>query len=81
MHGVISPRDGIGPGQLKMRELVERVRRDEIKHIVILFSRDMQGDNTAFWVQRELAETGLSKVKLTRLYGWNSTDPYWRRSL
>jgi recombination protein RecR len=69
LHGVISPRDGIGPDQLKIRELVKRVQTGGIDELIIGTNPGMQGDATAMTIQRELEASGESgrNVKLTRL--------------
>ncbi|MBR1445993.1 MAG: recombination protein RecR, partial [Alloprevotella sp.] len=46
LGGVISPIDGIGPGQLKMDSLVERVGRGEVKEVIIALNPTMEGDTT-----------------------------------
>jgi len=70
LHGVISPRDGVGPDQLKIRELVKRVQAGGIDELIIGTNPGMQGDATAMSIQRELATNGGAAgqaVKLTRL--------------
>jgi recombination protein RecR len=69
LHGVISPRDGIGPDQLKIHELIKRVQAGNIQEIIISTNPGMQGDATAMAIQRELeGSTGNGhQVKLTRL--------------
>ena len=69
LHGVISPRDGVGPEQLKIRELVKRVQAGGITELIIGTNPGMQGDATAMTIQRELEGSGETarNVKLTRL--------------
>jgi recombination protein RecR len=69
LHGVISPRDGVGPDQLKIRELVKRVQAGGITELIIGTNPGMQGDATAMSIQRELEGSGEMgrTVKLTRL--------------
>lgn len=64
LHGAISPVSGIGPDDLKIRELVARVEKGEAREVIIATNPGMEGDATAMYLQRELAGTG---VKLTRL--------------
>ncbi len=64
LHGAISPVDGIGPDELKIRELVERVKQGGASEIIIATNPGMEGDATAMYLQRELAPT---RVKVTRL--------------
>ena len=63
-HGAISPVEGIGPDDLKIRELVARVQREGILEVIIATNPGMEGDATAMYLQRQLAPTG---VKITRL--------------
>ena len=64
LHGAISPVEGIGPDDLKIRELVARVQREGILEVIIATNPGMEGDATAMYLQRQLAPTG---VKITRL--------------
>lgn len=64
LHGAISPVEGIGPEDLKIRELVARVQAGGVLEVIIATNPGMEGDATAMYVQRQLAPTG---VKITRL--------------
>ena len=66
LHGVISPREGIGPDQLKIRELISRVKEGTIKELIISTNPGMEGDATAMFIKSELAAARL-EVKVTRL--------------
>ncbi len=65
LHGVISPREGIGPDDLKIKELIARVKKGEIKELILGTNPGLQGDATAMYIKQELE--GLDHVKLTRL--------------
>ena len=67
LHGAINPREGIGPEQLKIRELITRVGRDHIQEMIISTNPGMEGDATAFTIQKELSQAGINGVRLTRL--------------
>jgi recombination protein RecR len=64
LHGVISPREGIGPEQLKIRELIKRVQVGNIQELIIGTNPGMEGDATAMFIKSEL---GSAPVKLSRL--------------
>ena len=64
LHGVISPINGIGPDQLKLRELLERLADPEITELVVATNPTMEGEATAMYIQRQL---GRDDLKLTRL--------------
>ncbi|NWG17108.1 MAG: recombination protein RecR, partial [Chloroflexi bacterium] len=63
LHGAISPVNGIGPDDLRIKELVRRVG-DEALEVIIATNPGLEGDATAMFIQRELAGKG---VKITRL--------------
>ena len=63
LHGVISPIDGVGPEQIHVPQLLERVRDEEIAEVIIATDADIEGEATAVYLQRALAPLG---VKVTR---------------
>jgi recombination protein RecR len=69
LHGALSPVDGIGPDQLKVRELVARVGKGGIEEIIVATNPGLEGDSTAMYIQRELAELPVSDkpLRITRL--------------
>jgi recombination protein RecR len=54
LHGAISPVEGIGPDDLKIEELVERVDRNDFQEIIIATNATLEGDSTALYLQRRL---------------------------
>lgn len=67
LHGVISPMHGIGPEQLTLKSLVERVSKGDIKEVIMATNPTIEGDTTAMYVGRLLKPFD---VKVTRLaYG------------
>lgn len=64
LHGVLSPIDGMGPEQLKLKELVERCKSGEIKEIIVATNPDIEGEATASYIQQHLAD---SVPNITRL--------------
>ncbi len=67
LHGVISPLNNIGPDQLKINELLMRVKEGEIREIIMATNPDPEGDTTAMFLSRLLEPFD---VKVTRLaYG------------
>ncbi|MCD7913969.1 MAG: recombination mediator RecR [Tannerellaceae bacterium] len=55
LGGIISPMDGIGPGDLHIESLVQRVATDEVKEVILALSTTMEGDTTNFFIYRKLA--------------------------
>ena len=62
LGGLISPMDGIGPSDLQIDSLVERVKGGSVKEVILALSSTMEGDTTNFYIFRKLS--GLD-VKLT----------------
>lgn len=65
LGGVISPMDGVGPGQLEIESLVERVGKGNVKEIIYALSSTMEGDATSFYISRKLKP--YAEVKQTVL--------------
>lgn len=55
LGGIISPMDGIGPNDLQIESLVERVKSGEVKEVILALSTTMEGDTTNFYIFRKLA--------------------------
>ena len=63
LGGVISPMDGVGPADLEIDSLVERIRQGGVKEVILALSSTMEGDTTNFYIFRKLAP--FTDVKLT----------------
>lgn len=55
LGGVISPMDGIGPGDIEINSLVERVGQENVEEVILALSPTMEGDTTNFYLFRKLA--------------------------
>lgn len=65
--GALSPLDGIGPGEIKIKDLLSRLKSDEIKEVVIATDLDTEGETTALYLAELIKPLGL---KVTRIaYG------------
>lgn len=64
LHGVLSPIDGVGPSQLKLDSLVNRVRAADVSEVILATNATVEGETTALYVARQLSPLG---VKVTRL--------------
>lgn len=60
LHGAISPVDGVGPDRLRIRELVERVKRDHPTEVILATNPNIEGDATAMYVARQLVPLGVT---------------------
>ena len=58
LHGVISPIDGIGPEQIHVNQLIDRVREEGIAEVIIATDADIEGEATAVYLQRALSPLG-----------------------
>lgn len=56
LHGVLSPIDGMGPEQLRIKELMERVQRQKIQELILAMDPDTEGEATALFLQQKLQE-------------------------
>ena len=54
LGGIISPMDGVGPGDLEINSLVERVAQGDIREVILALSSTMEGDTTSFYISRLL---------------------------
>ena len=66
LGGAISPIDGIGPEQLHIPELIERLTRDNVTEVIIATNASVEGESTALFLQRHIQESGLD-LKMSRL--------------
>ena len=66
LGGAISPIDGIGPEQLHIPELLDRLARDEAEEVIIATNASVEGESTALFLQRLIQEAGID-IKMTRL--------------
>jgi len=66
LHGVLSPIEGIGPDEIKIRELVERVRLGGVKEIILATNPSMEGDATAMYLRQQLLPLGVRVTRLAR---------------
>ena len=64
LHGVISPMDGVGPDDIRIRELMSRLSSGEIKEVVLATNPDVEGEATAAYISRLIKPMG---VKVTRI--------------
>jgi len=64
LHGVLAPLDGVGPEQLRLKELMARIEADSIKEIILATNPSIQGESTALLITRMVKDR---PVKLTRI--------------
>ena len=66
LGGAISPIDGIGPEQLHIPELLERIKKDEVEELILATNASVEGESTALFLQRYIQDSQV-KVKMSRL--------------
>lgn len=66
LGGKISPIDGVGPSQLSIIPLVEKVKRGGIKELIFALSSTMEGDTTNFYIYRQVKDTGIIASAIAR---------------
>ncbi len=64
LHGALSPLDGVGPGDLKIRELLVRLEQAPVDEVVLATNPDVEGEATALYLTKLLKPTG---IKVTRI--------------
>lgn len=76
LGGVISPMDGIGPSDLQIASLVERVREGGVSEVILALSPTMEGDTTNFYIFRKLAEFDINISVIARGIAQNDELQY-----
>lgn len=64
LHGAISPMLGVGPGDIKLKELITRLANDTIKEVIIATNSSLEGETTAMYISKLIKQAG---VKVTRI--------------
>jgi recombination protein RecR len=66
LHGAISPVDGIGPEDLKIRELITRLRAEPVEEVILATNPSLEGEATAMYLHRQLMPLGVRVTHLAR---------------
>ena len=64
LHGAISPMQGIGPDDIKLKELMARIAKEDIEELIIATNSSLEGETTAMYISRLVKPTG---VKVSRI--------------
>ena len=64
LHGVISPLEGVGPEDLRIKELVTRAGRDDIKEIIVATGTNVEGEATAVYLSRTIKPLGIRTSRI-----------------
>lgn len=66
LHGVISPLQNIGPEELFIKDLLTRLRKEDIQEIILALNPSMEGEATAMYLQRLLSPLGVKVTRIAR---------------
>lgn len=66
LHGALSPVEGVGPENLKIRELVVRVKAEPVREVILATNVSLEGEATAMYIQKQLAPLGPKVTRLAR---------------
>jgi recombination protein RecR len=66
LQGVLNPIEGIGPDDIKIRPLIERVERGGVREVILATNPSMEGDATALYISQRLVPLGVSVTRLAR---------------
>jgi recombination protein RecR len=67
LGGIISPMDGIGPAQLEIDSLMERIEPEEIKEVILALPTTMEGDTTNFYIYKRLQNLSTTPPKISQI--------------
>lgn len=76
LGGIISPMDGIGPADLPIDRLVERVMEGEVKEVILALSTSMEGETTSFFLYKKLSPLNISISTIARGVGFGDDLEY-----
>lgn len=66
LGGLVSPIDGVGPEQLHIRELIERIDEDKVSEIILATNASVEGESTALYIQQQLGDRTVKVSRLAR---------------
>jgi len=66
LGGIISPLDGVGPDQLNIESLINRVQKEKTEEIIFALNPNIQGDTTIYYIQKKLQNTNIQITTIAR---------------
>jgi len=66
LHGVISPMEGVGPEDLRIRELLDRLQGESVREVILATNPNLEGEATAMYLQRLIVPLGIKVTRLAR---------------
>jgi recombination protein RecR len=67
LGGIISPLDGIGPDQLNIESLIDRVQKEKTEEIIFALNPNIQGDTTIYYIQKKLSAVTVNPIRITTI--------------
>lgn len=64
LHGAISPMQGVGPGDIRLKELMQRLQREEVEEVIIATNSSLEGETTAMYIAKLLKPTGILVTRI-----------------
>ena len=64
LHGAISPMLGIGPGEIRLKELMQRLTKEDVKEVIVATNSSLEGETTAMYISKLIKPTG---IKVSRI--------------
>lgn len=66
LGGLVSPIDGIGPEQLHIRELIERIDSDNVEEVILATNASVEGESTSLYIQQQIGDRDVTVTRLAR---------------
>ncbi len=66
LHGAVSPMEGVGPDQLKIRELIRRLEAGGVQEVILATNPNLEGDATADYIRRLIVPLGVRVTRIAR---------------
>jgi recombination protein RecR len=76
LGGIISPIDGVGPGDLRIHELVDRLEAGGVREVVLALSTSMEGETTAYYLYKQIARYPVKVTAIARGVGFGDDLEY-----
>lgn len=66
LHGAISPTEGVGADDIRIRELLERLRNNAVQEVILATNTNLEGEQTAMYLSRQITPLGIKVTRLAR---------------
>jgi recombination protein RecR len=66
LHGALAPLDGVGPEQLRLQELLDRILQGGVREVILATNPNVQGESTALLITKLLRQTGVAVTRIAQ---------------